>query len=132
MSITLQYTTTTLDLPEDLFWNDENSWHPVEQAVQRSITGALIVSSAARQAGRPITLAPEDDRSAWMDRAMLETLRSWAAVPGRTMALTLRGVTRNVIFRHHDGVAVEARPLIHYSDVQPDDFYLVTLRFMEI
>lgn len=132
MSITLTYSGTTLTLPEDLYWNDENSWAPVEQAIERSISGALIVSSATRVAGRPITLTPEDQGSAWMLRNVLDTLRTWAAVPGREMVLTLRGTTYNVIFRHHDGQAIEAAPIKHCNDVQPTDFYTVTLRFMEV
>ena len=132
MSITLTYSGTTLTLPEDLYWNDENSWAPVEQAIERSISGALIVSSSTRVAGRPITLTPEDQNSAWMIRSLLDTLRTWAAVPGREMVLTLRGTTYNVIFRHHDGQAIEAAPIKHCNDVQPTDFYTVTLRFMEV
>ena len=132
MSITLTYSGTTLNLPEDLYWNDEASWAPVEQSIERSISGALIVSSATRVAGRPITLTPEDQNSAWMIRSLLDTLRTWAAVPGREMVLTLRGTTYNVIFRHHDGQAIEAAPIKHCNDVQPTDFYTVTLRFMEV
>lgn len=131
MSITLAYDATTIELPEDLYWADENSWHPVEQTSQRTLTGALIVQHAARQAGRPITLQPDDGRSAAMTRATLDALRTWAAVPGRQMTLTLRGVSRTVLFRHED-TAIEATPFIHYSDVQSDDYYLATLRFMEI
>jgi hypothetical protein len=131
MSITLAYSATTIDLPEDLYWVDENSWHPVEQNSKRTLTGALIVQVATRQAGRPITLQPEDDRSAAMSRATLDVLRTWAAVAGREMTLTLRGVSRTVIFRHED-TAIEATPFIHYSDVQSEDFYLATLRFLEI
>lgn len=132
MSITLAYSGTTLDLDPDLFWSDENDWYPVEQTVQRTVTGALIVSTSARTAGRPVTLQPQDDASAWMPRATLDTLRSWAAVPGRQMTLTLRGVARTVIFRHQDGAAVEASPLVHYSDVDSSDWYRITLRFMEV
>lgn len=70
MSITLSDGATTLALHPDLYWSDEHNWFPVEQTVQRTITGALIVSVATRLAGRPVTLQPEDDRSAWTPRAM--------------------------------------------------------------
>lgn len=132
MTITLSYLTTTLALPEDLYWSDENDWHPVEQSVQRTITGSLIVNAATRTGGRPITLQPLDESSAWMYRELLDTLRSWGAVAGRTMTLTLRGVSRSVIFRHQDGAAIEALPIIHYNDVNSADFYLTTLRFQEV
>lgn len=132
MSITLTYSGTTLTLDPDLYWADENDWHPVEQNVQRSITGALIVQTAQRSLGRPITLQPEDDGSAWMPYSTLDTLRSWAAVAGRQMSLTLRGVTRTVMFRHQDGAAVEASPVVHYSEVDGSDWYKITLRFFEV
>lgn len=132
MSITLQYLSTVLALPDDLYWADEAAWHPVEQTSTRTITGALVVQAAERIAGRPITLQPEDGASAWMTRATLDTLRSWAAAPERVMTLTLRGIDREVIFRHQDGSAIDAQPIVHYSDVQNEDFYSATLRFMEI
>lgn len=132
MSIELTYSTTTITLDPDLFWTDEYAWSPVEQTTQRTVSGALIVSVAARAAGRPITLQPEDDSSAWITRDTLETLRSWAAVAGRQMTLTLRGTPYTVIFRHHDGSAVDAVPIQHFSDTDGDDYYRVTLRFMEV
>lgn len=132
MTITLAYLTTTLTLSDDLYWSDENQWHPVEQTAQRTITGALIVSSSTRVGGRPITLQPVEDSSAWMTRATVDTLRSWAAQAGRQMTLTLRGQTYNVIFRHQDGSGIDAVPIVHYSDVASGDFYRVTLRLMEV
>lgn len=132
MSITLGDGTTTITLHPDLFWEDENDWHPVEQTTERSITGALIVQVATRQNGRPITLRPEDDGSAWMTQGTLDSLRNWAAVPGKVMTLTMRGIARQVMFRHQDGAALEASPVVHYSDVLSGDYYRVTLRFMEV
>ncbi|AXY83368.1 hypothetical protein [Acidovorax phage ACPWH] len=131
MSITLADGSTTLTLNPDLMWSDENNWNPVEQSVERTVTGATVVMSSLRVGGRPITLEPEDDSSAWMVRNAVDALRNWAAVPGKEMTLTLRGVPRTVIFRHQDG-GFEARPVIHYNDVVPTDFYLCTIRLMEI
>jgi len=130
--ITLSYASTTLNLHPDLVWGDENNWFPVEQSIQRTITGALIVSSASRIAGRPITLAPVDDSSAWMPQATVEALRNFAVVPGRVMQLNIRGTSRDVIFRHHDGAAIEATPIINYNDLNSADWYKVTIRLMEI
>lgn len=132
MSITLSDGTTTVQLNADLFWSDESEWQPVEQSVERTITGALIVSVATRNGGRPITLQPEDEGSGWMLRSTVELLRNWAAVPGKTLTLTLRATARSVIFRHHDGVAVEATPVIHFNDVDASDWYRCTVRLMEV
>lgn len=132
MSITLSDGTTTVTLHPDLYWQDEYTWQPVVQSVTKTITGAIVVQAAALQAGRNITLAPEDDQSAWMTKAVVDQLRNWASVAGKTLTLTLRGVSRTVIFRHHDGGAMEATPVVFFSDADSTDWYRVTLRFMEV
>ncbi len=129
--ITLSDGTATLTLDPDLLWSDEDNWHPVQQNVQRTITGALDVQAAAMNKGRPITLEPEDDSSAWMQSAVVVQLRNWAAVPGLQLVLTLRNETRTVIFRHQDG-GLEARPVVHYRDRVTTDWYLCVIRLMEI
>lgn len=131
MSITLSDGVTTLSLNPDLYWEDEFSWNPVEQAQQRTITGALIVSVTARQKGRPFTLRPEDEKSGAMRRSEVQQLKAWADVPGQELTLNLRGVAYNVMFRHQDG-GLTAEPWIHYSDADPDDFYFCIVRLLEI
>lgn len=134
MSTELSDGTTTIALNPDLLWSDEFNWQPVEQTATRTVTGALIVQTSERIGGRPITLEPEDDDSGWMTRTVIEQLRNWAALPGKQLTLTLRNETRAVAFRHQDGPGLEARPVVHYrdSDIGGEDFYLATLRFMEI
>ena len=129
--ITLSDGTTTLELHPDLRWSDEDNWHPVAQSVERTLTGALDIQVAALQAGRPVTLEPEDDGSAWMPSSSVAQLRNWAAVPGQQLILTLRNVSRTVLFRHQDG-GLETRPVVHYRDRVAEDWFLVTVRLMEI
>lgn len=129
---TLTWGGATLDLGPDLFWEDEFSWAPVEQSSERTVTGALIISQAVKTGGRPITLRPEDDRSAWITREVLDQLRAWSAVPGREFVLTLRGQARSVVFSHDGGSGVEAEPVMHFSDVDPSDYYRPKLRFIEV
>lgn len=131
MSITLSHGGTTVTLPTALYWEDEFSWTPVEQSLTRTVTGAVVLQVGERVAGRPITLRPEDDRSAWMRRTVLDQLSAWAAVKGRQMTLMLRGVPRTVIFRHENG-ALESQPVVHYDDTHPDDPYRVTVRLTEV
>lgn len=134
MSVNLTDGTDTVTLHPDTSWADEFQWHPVEQTATRTVTGALVVSAAARVAGRPITLQSSED-AAWEHRETVDgQLRNWAAVPGKVLVLTLRGTERDVIFRHHDGVAFEATPVVLYrdSDIDDTDFYRYVLRLMEI
>lgn len=133
--ITLTAAGTTLTLDPDLHWSDEFEWATTEQAIQRSLTGALIIHAAAKIKGRPITLAPPDDASAWMPRATLAQLRAWEADPALTFTLDLRGTAYNVVFRRHDGVPIEARPVTFVANPLPGEFgdwFLVTIRLMEI
>lgn len=134
MSITLQYGPDTLPLDPDLYWVDENQYSPVEQSVDTGLTGALIVQvdGDADRPGRPITLQPEDEFSAWMIRDDLDQLNAWGAIADAVFTLTIRGVARSVMFRHQDKPAIDAKPVVHYRDVQGDDHYLVTLKFMEV
>lgn len=133
MSLILANGTDYVELDPDLYWADEFTWRTVEQKTDRSISGALIVQQATKQAntGRPITLQPDDDSSAWMTRAVVDQLEAWANTPSLTLTLSgLRGGTRTVMFQ--DSGAIEARPVVHYSDVDPEDNYRVTLRLMEV
>jgi hypothetical protein len=124
---------TSVDFSDDLTWTDEYEWHPVNQTAQRTITGAMIVSSLTLLGGRPITLEP-DDQGPWHSRAQVDALRNLAALPGKQLTLTLRGQNHNVIFRHQDtsGVVVDAQPIIPFNAPIDTDFYKVTLRFMEL
>ena len=132
MPIILSDGTSGVTLNPDLFWSDENEWHPVAQTAERTITGALIVKVKSRVGGRPITLEPEDETSGWMNRTSVEALRNWAAAPGKVMTLTIHGTDRTVMFRHHDGAGLSATPVVHFSDIAAGDYYRCTLRFMEV
>ena len=127
---TLTYGATVIDLPNDLQWVDEFAWQPVEQATQYSLTGALIVEAAAKQAGRPITLTGGDDFG-WAARSVVAALLTAAAIPGQQFVLTLRGVPYDVIF-DHARTPVDARLVVDYSDPDGTDPYVVTLRFLEV
>ena len=129
--ITLTDGTITVNLHKDLYWSDENNWHPVEQTKQYTITGALIVMSGERKAGRHVTLEAEDDNSAWMLLNTVVQLRNWAMIPGKQMTLNLRGVNRTVLFRHEDG-GFEALPILHQDSLLGTDFYRCTVRLLEI
>ncbi|XZG69237.1 hypothetical protein ACTSKR_11295 [Chitinibacteraceae bacterium HSL-7] len=128
---TLSDGATTLDLG-DLMWADEFSWAATEQSVARSLSGALIVQTAVRQGGRPITLRNADDRSGWLTREEMTQLSVWANSPGKRLTLTVNEQVFLVIFRHHDGGPFEASPVVFYSDPVSGDYMLATLRFMTV
>ena len=128
---TLTVGSTAVTLSDDLQWADEFAWFGVEQNTERSITWALIVQAASLTGGRPITLAPDTDQAGWIQRADLDQLKTWAAVVGQQMSLVYRGASHTVVWRHQD-TAIDATPVVPFSDVQSGDHYHITLRFMEL
>ena len=122
-------------LPDDLLWSDEHSWTPAVASASYLITGALLIQSATRQAGRPITLVGAPDM-AWVTRATVEQLRAWAAIPvgnntGRFALTFADGRSFSVAFRHAE-TAIEAEPVLGIPARADTDFYRLTLRFLEI
>lgn len=132
MTITLTYLTTTITLSEDLRWTDEFDWQAVKQNVENTITGGIIVESAAILAGRPITLAPIDEGSAWTSLGDLRAVKAWADVAGRVMQLNIHGATYDVVFRHEEKGAITAAPVVFFSDAADTDYFLVTYKFTEV
>jgi len=130
MANTLTVGSTVLTLPDDLLWTDEFTWSAVEQSVERSLTGALIVNAGVRTGGQPLTLKSPDDQSGWFRGVQIAQLQAWAAAPLQEMTLLFRGVSRPVMFRHQD-TALEVAPVVFYTDPIPDDFYTATLRLMD-
>ena len=124
-----------LPLPDDLLWSDEHTWSPVVSSVSYLITGALLVQSATRQAGRDITLVGAADM-AWVARSVVNVLRDWAALPldaatGRFELTLMDGRMFTVAFRHADG-ALEAEPITGFPARSDFDFYRITLKLMQI
>lgn len=126
----LTYGLNVITLPDDLLWQDEFAWQPVQQATQYSLTGALIIESAAKQAGRTITLQGGDEFG-WLPRSTLLALQTAATLPGQEFTLTLRGSPYTVVF-DHARTPIEAAPAVDYSTPDAADPYIVTLRFLEV
>ena len=128
-------TGVVLLLPDDLLWSDEHSWSPATSSVSYLITGALLVQSALKQAGRPMTLTGAQDM-AWVTRSCVETLYDWAAAPlgadsGRFELTLFDTRIFNVAFRHAEG-AIEAETVTGFTARSNDDFYRITLKLMQI
>ncbi len=119
-------------LPEDLWWEDETDWTPVAQSdTDYSVTGALLVDTGVKQAGRPITLAGSEDAS-WVKRSTVLALMALAAIAGKEMTLTIHERTFQVMFFHGDGKPLEATPLYKKSPPDDEDYYFLTIRLMEV
>lgn len=119
-----------LPLPGDMVWTDEFNWPTVVRATEYALNGALIVDSARRLAGRPITLSGATD-SAWVSRATVDALRTMASeLPGQWVLELADGRRFNVTFAPEDPIAAET--LYPVSDPGVDFPYIVTVKMIEV
>lgn len=121
-----------LSLPGDLVYSDEYQWSVVERSAEYSLTGALLVEESLKQAGRPITLEAKNEFRGpiWLSRSDVDALVAKAAIPGKTMTLTLadsRSFT--VMFRE---TGVKAEPVYHVAAHDDDDPYYLTLQLQTV
>ena len=123
-------TSDRVDLPEDMYWQDEFEWQALAQATpQYSLGGAVIVQQGTMLAGRPITLSGE---WIWLPRATLLTLAAWADVPELEMTLShpdgrsfntcfarpaLSNITPAYYLAPEDGSAQYEAPIIHLMTI---------------
>jgi hypothetical protein len=135
MAITLTHPTAgvggtplAVTLPPDLIWENEFAWRQVEQTTQYTSTGALLVDQWVKQAGRPMVLKG-DATYGWALRSLLNTLNAWAAQTELQLTLLRNGTPWTVIFDQAAN-AIEAEPVVPYSDPEDGDHYAITLRFL--
>ncbi|PJK00847.1 hypothetical protein CO641_02435 [Lysobacteraceae bacterium NML91-0213] len=126
-----------IELPGDLRWADEFAWGPVASQVEVACNGALWVEESAQLAGRPITLESGTDAYghwAVVSRQTVEALWTLASAPlAAPLVLVLEdGRTFNVRFRHGDGAALEATPIVHIAPHVAGDLYHITIRLLQV
>ena len=127
---TTHHTLGSINVPRGMVWTDEFDWHAVEKNTEYSLTGALLVDVATRQAGRAITLQGSES-AGWVTRAVLQQLYALAAQPGAVHMLQLAdGRTFDVQFA--PGTPIEARPIARPELPLSTHPYAATLRLIEV
>lgn len=129
----------SVDLPKDLQWGDELTWNVVEQSIDYSLTGSLLIEEGVKQKGRYITLTGLDNM-AWITREKGQTLLSMANSPGLVMTLRFLDkdnpanvlFTFNTMFRHFEKPAVDIRRILQYDQFEAGAYYIVnSIKLME-
>ena len=126
MAITLN----GLALPSGLRWSDEFAWSPLQTVRDYSLTGALILQTAERQAGRPITLLG-GERWAWMTRANLLTLQALLDTYAASLTLILHDARSFAVAPVYDDAGpLYATPKTRVLDSGlanpgPDEWYVI-------
>jgi hypothetical protein len=134
MRLIRKSTHETVSLEDGFLWSDEFDWKPIEQKLERSITGAAIIQEGRKQSGRPITLNPADDGMGWIKLRDLRKVQAWSVLHEQfTLEFEWPHDMRQfeVIFNHEAG-ALEAKPVKGIPAISLDDYLNVTLRFLEL
>ncbi len=134
MRLIRKSTHETVSLEDGFLWSDEFDWKPIEQKLERSITGAAIIQEGRKQSGRPITLNPADNGMGWIKLRDLRKVQAWSVLHEQfTLEFEWPHDMRQfeVIFNHEAG-ALEAKPVKGIPAISLDDYLNVTLRFLEL
>ena len=123
MAITLD----TITLPLDLVWVDEYQWTPIQQKSEYTLTGAHLVQTGAKQAGRPVTLAGGAEHG-WATKAEVDALVAKLGVAA--MTLTLHDGRQFSVLWRHEQTPIEAHPVVDLANPGADDLYALSLRFL--
>ncbi len=117
-------------LPEDLIWTDEYLWTPIKQTTERGLTGANIIDSGVKTAGRSITLVGEPN---WVEcpRSLLNTLHAKLA-DNAEMILTLHDARQFTVRFDHQSTPIQSEPVIDFNNPEDSDENSITLRFITI
>ena len=113
-----------------MVWVDEFAWQPVEKSAEYSITGALLIDSGVRLAGRAITLQSDTD-AGWITRATLLALQALAAAPEGVHTLTLANA-RTFTVQFAPGECLAATPIARPELPASAHPYVATVRLIEV
>jgi len=126
-------------LPKDLQWVDELTWGAVEQSVDYSLTGVLLIEEGLKQKGRFITLSGLDNM-AWITREKGLILQAMQNSPGLIMTLEFFNsedeeevlFSYNTMFRHFEKPAVDIKRILQYDQYEAGAYYIVnSIKLME-
>jgi len=124
------HTLGAIQIPRGMVWVDEFDWNPVEKSIEYSITGALLIDSGVRLAGRTITLQADTD-AGWITRATLLALQALAVTPEGVHTLTLADA-RTFTVQFAPGECITATPIARPELPSNAHPYVATVRLIEV
>ena len=131
MPTPIHHTLGEIELPRGMIWSDEFAWTSIEKSTEYSVTGALLVDAATRQAGQPVTLKG-DSAAGWVQRSVLQAVIALAeSDPAGVHFLTLAD-GRSFDVQFAPGNPVDAAPVAR-PELPPDSYpYVATVRLIKV
>lgn len=129
-------TSETVQIENGFFWSDEFDYKPIEQKQQFAVDGSLIIQEGKKKAGRPITLVPSNEGMGWIKRRELSKLQDWSALQDEQFTLEFDyphdNRRFNVLFNHQEGAITNPKLILGFSPISDDEYYSVTIKFLEL
>lgn len=123
---------TTIQLPAELFWEDEASYSAVESNLSVSLGGSSVIQSSERLASRPITLVG-DQSTGWVTQAVVDQLFTLAQIKNTPMTFThADSRVFSVLFRHHEPPVINPEALLRPDVTDPGQYYAITIKLMVV
>lgn len=128
---TTHHTLGLVQIPRGMVWVDEFDWHEVQSEAEYSLTGALLIDAALRQAGRTITLQGIES-AGWITRATLQAMYALAQAPDATYTLTLADTRTFTVRFAPGGAPITATPVARPELPPSHHPYVATVRLIEV
>ena len=99
------------------------------------LVASQVMDDVPEGGGAPTSTIIVDGTSTntWISRALCDTLKAWAALPGVQFDLVLRGITHPVIFDHAQG-GFSAQAIWRLADgaIDAELMYRPTFKFLKV
>lgn len=119
-----------LVLPPDMVWADEYDWTPTEQSQTYALNGALVIETAQKLTGRPITLTSEQS-SGWIKKQILDQLYAKLALTTSLVLTVQSGETFDVTWRS-DPKPIDMKPIKFNRIMTQDSRYFGSIKLIEV
>lgn len=118
-------------LSPDMQWADEHVDRPIEQSIERTLGGGLVVFSQPKVAGRSITLVASANQG-WITNEMRIAILALSNVAGGVFSLTTHTGAFNVMFRHNEPPAFAAEPLLSKRVPDVGDYFTANIKLITV
>jgi hypothetical protein len=118
-------------LTNGLVWTDRWGSQSVAQSMLRTLGGLPVFYSAKLNKGVAVTLESLPDQG-WQTLETVAALYDLASVAGAQYLLDFGPIQFSVMFRHDDGPAFEATPLIPRTLADAGDYFTIKLKLVTV
>lgn len=120
----------TIELDDDFQWVNEFDHNPIQQSIEYSLTGALLVQEGRMLQGRKIEL--RSNGGVWTPLSVVRQLEALRDQPSQPMELVLADGREFSVIWDRVGPPLSAEPILRETYPDQDSMYDVSMRFLAV